>query len=90
MRRCGFQPRLGECFAGEPPAPPGEVRREFVILRELVKQHALQSEAGNEARLETVERHLRERLAGLPDEGLNEEEREILSQAQELVSKTSK
>ena len=70
--------------AGEPPAPPGEVRREFVVLRELVKQHAAQEEAGNEARVEAVERYLRDWLARVPDEGANEEEREVLRLAREL------
>lgn len=64
-----------------------EVRREFVVLRELVKQHALQSEAGNEGRLETVERHLRERVEKVSDEGVCEEEREIVRQAREVVEK---
>ena len=66
-------------------AEPTELRKDFVILRELVKQHALQTEAGNEARVETVERHLRERLEALPDGGRNEEEREIVRKARELV-----
>ena len=66
-------------------AEPTELRKDFLILRELVKQHALQSEAGNEVRVETVERHLRERLEALPDGGRNEEEREIVRRARELV-----
>ena len=66
-------------------AEPVELRKDFIILRELVKQHALQSEAGNEVRVETVERHLRERLEALPDGGRNEEEREIVRRARELV-----
>lgn len=68
----------GQQPAGEPPASPGEVRREFVVLRELLKQHAAQEEAGNEARVEAVERYLREWLERIPDEGVNEEEREIM------------
>ena len=70
--------------AGGPPAPPGqkaEVRREFVVLREVVKQLEAQREAGNEARLAAVERYLGEWLAKVPDEGENEEEREILRRA---------
>jgi hypothetical protein len=63
----------------------GEVRREFVILRELAKQHGIQGEAGNAARVEAVERHLRERLAAVPDEGRNEEEREILERARRVM-----
>ena len=80
----GCSSREREQPAGEPLAPPGEVRREFVVLRELVKQHAAQEEAGNEARVAAVERHLREWLARVPDEGANEEEREVLRQAREL------
>ena len=66
-------------------AEPTELRKDFVILRELVKQHTLQTEAGNEARVETVERHLRERLDALPDGGRNEEEREIVRKARVVV-----
>ncbi len=58
-----------------------EVRREFVVLRELVKQLEAQREAGNEARLEAVERYLGEWLAKVPYEGENEEKREILRRA---------
>lgn len=61
-----------------------EVRKEFVILRELTKQHALQSEVGNEVRLESVKRHLSERLSALPDEGQSSEERAILRVARAL------
>ena len=64
---------------------PTELRKDFVILRELVKQHALQSEAGNEARVATVERHLRERLEALPDGGRNEGEQEIVRKARVVV-----
>ncbi|MBP1588742.1 MAG: hypothetical protein ILO10_00950 [Kiritimatiellae bacterium] len=70
--------------AGEPPVRPGqkvEVRREFVVLREVMKQLEIQREAGNEARLAAVERYLGEWLAKVPDEGENEEEREILRRA---------
>ena len=68
-----------------PPGTPTEVRKEFVILRELVKQHGLQGEAGNEARVEAVERHLREWLEKVPDGGANEAERGILEQARALA-----
>ena len=66
-------------------AAPAELRKEFVILRELVKQHAAQDTAGNEARVETVERHLRARLDALPDGGRNEEEREIVRKVRAVV-----
>lgn len=83
--REGGQAAEREAVAGEPPAPPGEVRREFVVLRELAKQHGIQGEAGNAARVEAVERHLRERLAEVPDEGRNEEERGILERARRAM-----
>ena len=66
-------------------AEPTELRKDFLILRELVKQHALQTEAGNDARVETVERHLRERVEALPDPVQNAAEREIVRQARALV-----
>ena len=62
------------------------MRKEFVILRELARQYAIQTEAGNAARLESVTRHLQERLASFPDEGRNEEERTILHQARQAAS----
>ena len=77
-----------------PPPPPSqtsatteptELRKDFIILRELVKQHALQSEAGNEARVEAVERHLKSLLSTLPDSGQTPAEQEILARAQALV-----
>lgn len=61
------------------------VRKEFVILQELVKQHGLQREAGNEVRVETIKRHLREWLEKIPDNGTNEAERGILEQARALA-----
>ena len=66
-------------------AEPTELRKDFVILRELVKQHTLQTEAGNEARVEAVERHLKSRLSTLPDSAQNPAEQEILARAQALV-----
>jgi predicted small lipoprotein YifL len=66
-------------------AEPTELRKDFIILRELVKQHALQTEAGNEARVEAVERHLKSRLSSLPDSGQTPAEQEILAQAQALA-----
>ena len=66
-------------------AAPAELRKDFIILRELVKQHALQTEAGNEARVEAVERHLKTRLSTLPDSGHTPAEQEILVRARALV-----
>lgn len=66
-------------------AEAAELRKDFVILRELVKQYSLQSEAGNKARVEVVERHLKARLSSLPDSGHNPAEQEILAQAQALI-----
>lgn len=74
----------------ETPAQRQMMRKEFVILRELTKQHVLQTELGNAARLETVERHLRERLDALPDQGTCEEEKVVVAQARDLVAKTMK
>ena len=67
-----------ETFSAPPHAP---MRREFVILRELLKQHAKQTEVGNAERLAIVDRNLRERLVALPDEGQTEDEREVLREA---------
>ena len=69
----------------QPTPSPSKVRKEYVILRELTKQHALQSEAGNEARLESVKRHLSECLSTIPDEGQSDEERAIVCEAQRLA-----
>lgn len=69
-----------------PNAPaPEPMRHDFVILKELARQHALQTEAGNGERLAAVERHLRERIAIMPDEGNSDAEREAFRQARELV-----
>lgn len=67
-------------------AEPSELRKDFVILRELVKQHALQSEAENEMHAAAVERYLEEWLAKIPDEGVTDEEREIIRHARSLLS----
>lgn len=72
-----------------PPATPAEVRKEFVILRELVKQHGLQGEAGNEARVQAVELHLRDWLEKLPDGGANEAERDILRRARDISAQAT-
>ena len=64
---------------------PEPIRREFVILRELVRQRAKQSEEGNGQRVEAIGRNLRERLAAIPDEGQIPVERDILREARALV-----
>ncbi len=79
-------PESAERDAAPPATEPSEVRKEFAILRELDRQYAIQTEAGNAARIESVTRHLHERLASLPDEGRNEEERAILHQARQVAS----
>ncbi|MBR4190442.1 MAG: hypothetical protein IKQ55_10835 [Kiritimatiellae bacterium] len=79
-------PESAERDAAPPATEPSEVRKEFVILRELARQYAIQTEAGNAARLESVTRHLQGRLTSLPDEGRNEEERTILHQARQAAS----
>lgn len=62
-----------------------EIRHEFVVLRELEKQYVLQRDAGNEDRVAAVERYLAEWLAKIPDDGANDEEREIVCCARGLV-----
>ena len=62
-----------------------KIRHEFVVLRELVKQCALQRDAGNGDRVAAVERYLAEWLAKIPDEGANDEEREIVRRARGIV-----
>lgn len=64
---------------------PAALRKDFLILRELVKQHALQTESGNEPRLAAIKRHLTTRLSTLPDTGQTPAEQEILAQAQALA-----
>lgn len=86
---------LAATSCGRPPAPETaapqvpeslSIRKEFVILRELTKQHALQTESGNELRLETVIRHLQERLNSLPPPPFTPEELTILEQARQAAS----
>ena len=60
-------------------SPP---RREFVILRELVRQHGLQR--GNEPRTKTIESSLRKRFPDLLDKGTTDEERRIYREAEDL------
>lgn len=67
-------------------AEPATLRKDFIILRELVKQHTLQTEAGNEPRLAAIERHLTTRLSTLPDSGQTPAEQEILACARALIA----
>lgn len=70
-----------------PAAPaPEPIRREFVILRELVRQHDKQTEEGNGQRVEAIGRNLRERLATEPDENLTDAEQSILEDARRILS----
>ena len=62
-----------------------DVRREFVIVRELVRQHALQQ--GNGKRIEAVEKSLKSKFPALPDKGTNSEERRIYNEARAVVGK---
>lgn len=70
--------------SGQPDS--ASIRREFLILRELVKQHAKQTEVGNAERLSNVHHHLRERLATAPDENLTDAEKAILEDARRILS----
>lgn len=78
-------PAAAESPDASNPAKPVPVRKEFVAMRELVKQHGLQ--AGNDKRMQAVESALRTRFPLLPDEGNTEEERRIYRQAEELLAK---
>lgn len=60
------------------------VRTEFIIVREIVKQHDLQ--AGNEKRVEAIETALRTRFPLLPDKGNTEEEKRIFRLGKDLLS----
>lgn len=61
------------------PAPP---RKEFVAVRELLRQHKLQQ--GNVKRIEAIETALKDRFPLLPDEGETEEEKRIFHEAEAL------
>jgi len=78
-------PAAAESPDASEPAKPVPVRKEFVVVREIVRQHALQ--AGNDKRMQAVESALRTRFPLLPDEGNTEEETRIYRQAEELLAK---
>ena len=59
------------------------LRHDFVIMRELVRQHELQK--GNELRTKAIESHLRARFPTLPDDGLTAEELTIRHKAEKLL-----
>lgn len=61
------------------------MRREFVAMRELVRQHELQQ--GNDKRIEAVKKALKERFPLLPDEGETEEEKRVFLEAKGLLAK---
>lgn len=88
---CSGEKKDPQDFSG-PSAPavsrPAEgatapLRRDFVIMRELIRQHELQQ--GNELRKKAVESHLRARFPTLPDDGLTAEELTIRHKAEELL-----
>ena len=60
--------------------PP--VRKEFMLVREIVKQHALQQ--GNEKRMAAIEAALTNKFPLLPDKGATDEEKRIYREAEEL------
>lgn len=64
------------------------LRKEFVIMRELVRQHELQQ--GNDKRIEAVERALQEKFPALPDKGETDEERKIYREADRLLKSLQK
>ncbi len=67
------------CQTEERIIPP---RKEFVIVREIVRQHSLQQ--GNEKRMEAIEAALKSKFPLLPDKGETEEEKQIYREAEEL------
>ena len=69
-------------------AEPAPLRRDFVVMRELVRQHELQ--AGNELRTKAIEKSLREKFPALSDGNLTEEERTIFLKAEELLRTISR
>ena len=78
----------GESALSGATAPaPASPRKEFVAVRELLRQHELQQ--GNAKRIEAVETALKERFPLLPDEGKTEEEKRI-SQAAKIILNASK
>ena len=58
-------------------------RREFIVMREIVEQHGLQT--GNEKRMVAIETALKTRFPLLPDKGEIKEERRIYREAEALV-----
>ena len=77
----------GESALSGATAPaPASPRKEFVAVRELLRQHELQQ--GNAKRIEAVETALKERFPLLPDEGKTEEETSIVQQAKRLLQET--
>ncbi len=58
------------------------LRKEFVVVREIVRQHSLQQ--GNEKRMEAIEAALKSKFPLLPDKGETEEEKRVYRDAEEL------
>ncbi len=58
------------------------LRKEFVVVREIVKQHGLQQ--GNDNRMAAIETALKAKFPLLPDEGETEEEKRIYHDAKAL------
>lgn len=73
-------------LSGATTPAPASPRKEFVAVRELLRQHELQR--GNAKRIEAVENALKARFSLLPDEGKTEEETSIVQQAKSLLQET--
>ena len=58
------------------------LRKEFVVVREIVRQHGLQQ--GNDNRMTAIETALKAKFPLLPDEGETEEEKRIYHDAKAL------
>ena len=59
-------------------------RKEFVIMREIVRQHGLQTD--NEKRMEAIATALNAKFPLLPDKGETEEEKRIYREAETLLN----
>ena len=59
-------------------------RKEFVIVREIVRQHGLQKD--NEKRMEAIATALKAKFPLLPDKGETEEEKRIYREAETMLN----
>ncbi len=67
-----------------PAVASAPMRKEFVIVRELVRQHELQQK--NEGRLRSIEVALTGKFPLLPDSGKTEEEKRVVCDAKAIIA----